>query len=141
MVTPNTPIVILSGYEDDKLVFSALEAGADGYLSKRTKPADLRAALLDVLAGGAPMTSGIARRVVRSFRQKTQAPDDETVRLTSREEEVLILLSKGYANKEIADRMSLSVDTVRSYLKRIYKKMHIRSRTQAVLQYAKSSLR
>ena len=123
--------------EDDELVFMALEAGADGYLLKRTKPEDLRAAMVDVMAGGAPMTSEVARRVVESFRRasKQMKPD---VRLTAREEEVLILLSKGYANKEIASQLSISPETVGSHLKHIYEKMHVRSRTEAVARYMTS---
>jgi DNA-binding NarL/FixJ family response regulator len=131
---PKTPIVILTASDDDEMVFLALQAGADGYLLKRTKPADLRTALLDVLGGGAPMTSEIARRVVASFRQKPRGLDD-TVSLTAREEETLLLLSKGYSNKEIADRLNLSVETVRSHLKHIYEKMHVRSRAEAVARY------
>jgi DNA-binding NarL/FixJ family response regulator len=131
---PQSRIVMLTAVDDDEMVFLALEAGADGYLLKRTKPADLRAALLDVVAGGAPMTSEIARRVVESFRQRARTRGD-VVSLTAREEEVLVLLSKGYSNKEIADRLELSVDTVRSHLKHIYEKMHVRSRTEAVIRY------
>jgi DNA-binding NarL/FixJ family response regulator len=136
-ILPQARIVMLTAVDDDEMVFLALEAGADGYLLKRTKPSDLRAALLDVLGGGAPMSSEIARRVVESFRQRAKTRG-EAVNLTSREEEVLVLLSKGYSNKEIADRIELSVDTVRSHLKHIYEKMHVRSRTQAVLRYMAS---
>jgi DNA-binding NarL/FixJ family response regulator len=136
---PQTPIVILTASDDDELVFLALEAGADGYLLKRTKPADLRAALLDVLSGGAPMTSEIARRVVASFRQKSRGRDD-SVSLTAREEETLLLLSKGYSNKEIADQLNLGVETVRSHLKHIYEKMHVRSRAEAVARYVSSKI-
>ena len=136
---PQAQIVILTAMDDDELVFLALEAGADGYLLKRTKPEDLRTALVDVLSGGAPMTSEIARRVVESFRQRARMRD-ETIRLTTREEEVLVLLSKGYSNKEIADRIQLSVDTVRSHLKHIYEKMHVRSRAEAVARYMTSKL-
>jgi|SRR5581483_5478507 DNA-binding NarL/FixJ family response regulator len=132
---PETQVVILTGVDDDELVFMALEAGADGYLLKRTKPADLQAALRDVLSGGAPMTSEIARRVVESFRRPGKSRSQPAVRLSAREEEVLILLSKGYANKEIADHMSLSVETVGSHLKHIYEKMHVRSRVEAVTRY------
>ncbi len=131
---PKTPIVMLTASDDDEMVFVALEAGADGYLLKRTKPGDLRAALLDVLSGGAPMTSEIARRVVESFRQRARGRD-ESISLTAREEETLLLLSKGYSNKEIADKLSLSVETVRSHLKHIYEKMHVRSRAEAVARY------
>jgi DNA-binding NarL/FixJ family response regulator len=131
---PKTPIVILTASDDDEMVFLALEAGADGYLLKRTKPADLRAALLDVLTGGAPMTSEIARRVVESFRQKSRGRD-ESISLTAREEETLLLLTKGYSNKEIADKLGLGIETVRSHLKHIYEKMHVRSRAEAVARY------
>jgi len=131
---PATPIVILTVLDDDELIFRALEAGADGYLLKRSKPADLRAALLDVLAGGAPMSSAIARRVVRSFRRPSANPSDEA-HLSTREIEVLGLLSRGLSNKEIADQMHLSVETVRSYLKTIYEKLHVRCRMEAVIRY------
>ena len=131
---PNTRIVILTAMNDEELVFMALEAGADGYLLKRTKPADLRTALLDVLGGGAPMTSEIARRVVESFRRAAK-PRDPVVRLSAREEEVLILLSKGYSNKEIANQLAIGTETVGSHLKHIYEKMHVRSRAEAVARY------
>ena len=131
---PETPIVMLTASDEDEILFLALESGADGYLLKRTKPADLRAALLDVLNGGAPMTSEIARHVVASFRRKTGGMDP-SVSLTAREEETLVLLTKGYSNKEIADYLHLSIETVRSHLKNIYTKMHVRSRAEAVAHY------
>jgi len=131
---PKTRIVILTAIDDDELVFPALEAGADGYLLKRTKPDDLRTALLDVFTGGAPMSSEIARRVIESFRRRAHTRDDGT-HLSTCEEEVLKLLSEGYANKEIADCLKLSVDTVRSHLKHVYEKIHVRSRTEAVARY------
>jgi DNA-binding NarL/FixJ family response regulator len=131
---PQTPIVILTVLDDDELIFRALEAGADGYLLKRSKPADLRAALLDVLAGGAPMSSAIAWRVVRSFRRPPANPQNQA-HLSTREIEVLGLLSRGLSNKEIADQMRLSIETVRSYLKTIYDKLHVHCRTEAVMRY------
>lgn len=139
---PSTPIVILTALDDDELIFRALEAGADGYLLKRSRPADLRAALLDVLNGGAPMSSAIARRVVRSFRRPSANPSNEA-HLSTREIEVLGLLSRGLSNKEIADEMRLSFETVRSYLKTIYEKLHVRCRTEAVIRYkaTRSTLR
>lgn len=135
---PKLPIVILTTSDDDEVIFRALEAGADGYLLKRTKPAELRGALLDALSGGAPMNSEIARRVVESFRQKGRKRDD-AVALTAREEETLVWLTKGYSNKEIADKLNLSVETVRSHLKHIYEKMHVRSRAEAVAHYMSGS--
>ncbi len=134
VLLPATPIVILTVLDDDELIFRALEAGADGYLLKRSKPADLRAALLDVLNGGAPMSSAIARRVVRSFQRPPADPRNEA-HLSTREIEVLGLLSRGLSNKEIADQMRLSVETVRSYLKTIYEKLHVHCRTEAVIRY------
>jgi DNA-binding NarL/FixJ family response regulator len=132
---PATPIVILTVLDDDELIFRALEAGADGYLLKRSKPADLQAALLEVLAGGAPMSSAIARRVVRSFRRPPVNPCNKAP-LSPRETEALGLLSCGLSNKEIADQMRLSIETVRSYLKTIYEKLHVHCRTEAVMRYA-----
>ncbi len=131
---PKSLIVILTASDDDELVFLALEAGADGYLLKRTQPEEMRAALFDVLGGGAPMTSEVARLVVASFRQKSRAPED-AVRLSAREEEILVLLTKGYSNKEIAERLALGVETVRSHLKHAYEKLHVRSRAEAVGRY------
>jgi DNA-binding NarL/FixJ family response regulator len=134
---PETQILILTAMDDQELVFMALEAGADGYLLKRTKPMDLRAALLDVLRGGAPMTSQIARRVIESFRRKAKARD-ESVRLSVREEQILLLLSQGYPNKLIADKLGLSIDTVCSHLKHVFGKLHVNSRTEAVVRYMAS---
>jgi DNA-binding NarL/FixJ family response regulator len=134
---PETQIVILTAMDDQELVFLALEAGADGYLLKRTKPADLRAALLDVLGGGAPMTSQIARRVIESFRQKARLRDD-SARLSVREEQILLLLSQGYSNKLIAGKLDLSIDTVCSHLKHVFNKLHVSSRTEAVVRYIAS---
>ena len=134
---PRTQIVILTAMDDEELVFMALEAGADGYLLKRTKPSDLRDALLDVLGGGAPMTSEIARRVIEAFRNKGKARD-ESLRLSVREEQILVLLSKGYANKMIADQLKLSIDTVCHHLKHVFEKMHVSSRTEAVVRYMAS---
>lgn len=134
---PQTQIVILTAMDDQELVFLALEAGADGYLLKRTKPSDLRTALLDVLGGGAPMTSQIARRVIESFRQKAKIRD-ESARLSVREEQILMLLSQGYSNKAIAGKLDLSIDTVCSHLKHVFYKLHVSSRTEAVVRYMAS---
>lgn len=131
---PETQIIILTALNDRELVFLALEAGADGYLLKRTKPSELRAALLDVVGGGAPMTSQIARRVIESFRRKATI-SDKSMRLTEREEQILLLLSEGHSNKLIAAKIGLSLDTVCSHLKNIFRKMHVNSRTEAALRF------
>lgn len=133
-VIPDSRVLILTASDDEEMVFPALEAGADGYLLKHSTPDELHQALLDILQGGVPMTSGIARRVAGFFRRRGKARD-EVVRLSQRETEVLDLLSKGFVNKEIADRLSLSVETIRSYLKNIYEKMHVHSRAEAVAKY------
>ncbi|HXT11692.1 MAG TPA: response regulator transcription factor [Candidatus Angelobacter sp.] len=135
---PKIPILILTVSADTQTVFRALEAGADGYLLKRSRPDQLQTAIQDVLEGGAPMTSEIARRVVASFRQRATKRDG-TTGLTPREEEVLGYLSKGFANKEIAAKMSVSYETVRDHLRNIYEKLHVHSRTEAVARYLGSS--
>jgi DNA-binding NarL/FixJ family response regulator len=134
---PEIQIVILTAMDDQELVFMALEAGADGYMLKRTKPSDLRNALLDVLGGGAPMTNQIARRVIESFRRKVKV-QNESSRLSLREEQILQLLSQGYANKSIADKLSISIDTVCSHLKHVFNKLHVSSRTEAAIRYMAS---
>ena len=134
---PHSRILILSEVEDDDVVFRALQAGADGYLLKRIKPADLRTAVVDVTQGGAPMTSQIARRVVELFHRRPRSPL-ETVRLTPREEETLMLLSQGHSNKEIADKLLVGIETIRTHLKKVYEKMHVRSRSEAVAHYVAS---
>lgn len=131
---PETQIIILTAMDDQELVFMALEAGADGYLLKRTKPAELRNSLLNVVGGGVPMTSQIARRVIESFRRKGKKTP-ESARLTLREEQILLQLSQGYSNKQIADKLNLSIATVCSHLKRVFSKLHVSSRTEAVVRY------
>jgi DNA-binding NarL/FixJ family response regulator len=134
---PHIKIVILTAMNDEELIFMALEGGADGYLLKCTESVELRKSLLDVLGGGAPMTSEIARRVVESFRIKAKSQDDSTS-LSVREKQILLLLCKGYPNKIIATKMDVKVDTVCQHLKHIYEKMHVRSRTEAIVAYLSS---
>jgi DNA-binding NarL/FixJ family response regulator len=131
---PDLPIVMLTVFEDSDKVFKALEAGACGYLVKRTPPQDLLEALRQVQGGGAPMTGRVARMVVQSFRRMGASKRD-TENLTPRELEILELLAKGDLCKEIADKLGLSLRTVHTHLKNIYEKLHVRSRTQAVLKY------
>ena len=136
---PEVQIVILTAMDNQELLFTALEAGADGYLLKRTKPADLRRALLDVLSGGVPMTSQIARRLIESFR-KHPKNKDESLNLSPREEQILELVSKGHSNKLIADKLDMSFETVCTHLKRVFKKLHVKSRTEAAICYINSKM-
>ena len=136
---PEVQIVILTAMDNQELLFMALEAGADGYLLKRTKAVDLRRALLDVLGGGVPMTSQIARRLIESFRKNPKNRDD-SLNLSPREEQILQLVSKGHSNKLIADNLGMSFDTVRTHLKRVFKKLHVKSRTEAAMSYINSKM-
>lgn len=133
---PETQFVMLTVYEDADHIFDALKAGASGYLLKQTPRNELLAALKQVHAGGSPMTSNIARKVVQSFQQSTQTAPSEAADLSAREREVLDLLARGYLYKEIADTLSISLPTVNTYIRRIYEKLHVRSRAQAVARYA-----
>jgi DNA-binding NarL/FixJ family response regulator len=133
---PSLQILILTVYEDNERVFGALKAGASGYLLKRSDPADILHAIQEVKQGGAPMSSQIARRVVQSFRETANGTLKDQ-KLSQREEEILQHLSKGYSTKEIADRLSVSVNTVRTHLQHIYEKLHVRSRTEAVVKFLK----
>jgi DNA-binding NarL/FixJ family response regulator len=130
---PAVQILILTVYADNDRIFGALKAGASGYLLKRADPADILLAVQDVKHGGAPMSSQIARRVVRSFREAPRDPREDE-KLSQGEERILQQLSKGYSNKEIAEHLSLSVNTVRAHLRSIYDKLHVRSRTEALLK-------
>jgi DNA-binding NarL/FixJ family response regulator len=133
---PDTQVLMLTVYEDSESIFRALRAGASGYLLKRCEPEQLLEAIRDILHGGSPMTSQIARKVVQEFRA-SEAAENLSSKLTEREAEVLDYLAKGYANKEIADKLGLSLPTVRSHLRSIYDKLHVRSRTEAVAKYFK----
>lgn len=135
---PKVQILIVTVHADNDRVFSALQAGASGYLLKRTTPAELLEAISDVMRGGAPMTGEIARKVIASF-QRADTPIAPGERLTRREEEILALLTHGYSNKEIADRINLSFDTVRTHLRHIYEKLHVRSRTEAATKYLRTA--
>jgi DNA-binding NarL/FixJ family response regulator len=137
VLVPAARILILTASDDEDLVFPALEAGADGYLLKQVEPTVLRAALVDLLSGGVPMTSGIARRVAEYFRSRAKSRD-QLSRLSPREKELLVLLSKGYSNKEIAEKLLLSVETIHGYVKNVYEKMHVHSRAQAVAKFMSS---
>lgn len=131
---PELLIVMVTVYTDHDKIFDALKAGACGYLLKCSSPQEVRQAILDVRKGGAPMSPEIARRVVETF-HRSRPKAEEAVHLSKRETEVLELLAEGLGNKEIADRLGLSTETVRAYLKTIYDKLHVRSRTEAALKY------
>ena len=133
---PDTQFVMITVYEDANHVFNALSAGASGYLLKQTRRNELIDALKDVHAGGSPMSSQIARKVVQNFHRTETQNDGETVELSPREREVLELLARGYLYKEIAEMLKISVQTVNTYIRRIYEKLHVRSRAQAVAKYA-----
>ncbi len=136
---PDLLVIMVTVYRDNDRIFDALKAGACGYLLKRSSPAEVRQAILDVKNGGAPMSAEIARRVVEAFHQPKAAQAAESTpevpHLSKRETEILDLLAQGLANKEIADRLALSTETVRAHLKRIYDKLHVHSRTEAALRY------
>lgn len=132
---PATPVIVLTVYEDSEHIFRALKAGACGYLLKRSEPEEVLDAIKDAAAGGSPMSSQIARRVVLSFHEPIKGPNE--VKLTERENEILSCLANGFANKEIADKMNISVPTVRTHLRHIYEKLHVRSRTEAILKFLK----
>jgi len=131
---PTLQVLMLTVYEDSESLFNSLKAGASGYLLKRTASARLLEAIQDVSDGGAPMTPQLARRVVQFFTKPDDA-DASVAKLTPGEREFLDQLAKGYAYKEIADRMNISIDTVRSYVRTVYEKLHVHSRTEAVVKY------
>jgi DNA-binding NarL/FixJ family response regulator len=127
---PFLHIVMLTVYEDAERIFESLTAGATGYLLKRTPPAELLEAIRDVHSGGAPMSSQIARKVVQSFH--AAPPASETAELSPREQEILGWLAQGFLIKEVADRLGIGFDTVRTHIRRIYEKLQVHSRAQAV---------
>lgn len=137
---PELQVIMVTVYRDLDQIFAALKAGASGYLLKRSTPEEVRQAIRDVRSGGAPMSAEIARRVVEAFHQPviSDAPGSEDVKLSKRETEILEHLTKGLANKEIADRLDISVETVRVHLRRVYEKLHVHSRTEAAMKFRDS---
>ncbi len=130
---PRVEIVMLTVYDDSDRIFQALQMGASGYLLKRATADEIVEAIQTVVRGGAPMSSYIARKVVHSFRHPGPARASEG--LSKRETDVLAYVAQGYTNKEIAHTLGLSVETVRAYLKTIYTKLHVHSRTQAAMKF------
>jgi len=131
---PETQVIMLTVYEDTDNIFSALQAGANGYLLKRTKSPELLEAILEVHRGGSPMTTHIARKVTQSFQKAGPSPQ-ATENLSQREQEVLDCLSQGFLYKEIAEKLGISYETVHTYIRRIYEKLQVRTRTEAVAKF------
>jgi len=129
---PTVPVMMLTAYDNPEKIFESLRAGACGYLLKRTSLAEVLEAIQEMHRGGSPMSTQIARRVVASLHQPT--PKAATA-LTEREEQILARLAKGFSNKEIADLLNVSLETVRTHLRHIYEKLHVHSRTEAVVRY------
>lgn len=136
-LAPNTQVLMLTVFDNTDTIFNSLAAGASGYLLKPISAAQLLSAVKDVYAGGAPMTSDIARKVVQTFKQPVPA-SGEAENLTPREQEVIDFLAKGYLYKEIAEQLKISYGTVHTYVERIFKKLHVRSRAQAVAKYLRA---
>lgn len=134
---PELQVIILTVYKDTELILRALKAGASGYLLKRAPTDEVLRAITEVRSGGAPMTGEIARLVVQSF-QSQPAGELEEQGLSRRETEILSLLSEGITNKEIALRLGISAETVRTHLGRIYEKLHVQGRTEAVTKYLRA---
>jgi DNA-binding NarL/FixJ family response regulator len=133
---PTTQIIVLTVYEDSEHIFRALKAGASGYLLKRAEPDEVLEAIRNAREGGAPMSSQVAYQVVRSFHEPAPKGLDTTA-LTDREKEILTFLSQGFANKELAEKLQIGVPTVRTHLRHIYEKLHVRSRSEAIVKYLK----
>jgi DNA-binding NarL/FixJ family response regulator len=137
VLLPATQVMMLTVYEDTENIFNALAAGASGYMLKRTPGKELLEAIISVKNGGSPMTAHIARKVVLSFQKSSgqQKAADELSELSEREQQVLDLLSQGLIYKEIADKLSISYETVHTYIRRIYEKLQVRTRTEAVAKF------
>jgi DNA-binding NarL/FixJ family response regulator len=135
-LVPEAQVVMLTVYEDTDNIFNALAAGAAGYMLKRTKGAELLEAIREVHSGGSPMTTHIARKVTQSF-QRVGPSTQPTENLSEREQEVLDCLSQGFLYKEIAEKLGISYETVHTYIRRIYEKLQVRTRTEAVAKFLK----
>ena len=137
---PGTQVMMLTVYEDTENIFNALAAGASGYMLKRTPAKELLDAIREVLRGGSPMTTHIARKVVQSFQKSAGAQQaaNEISALSEREQQVLDLLAQGLIYKEIGEKLNISYETVHTYIRRIYEKLQVRTRTEAVAKFLKT---
>jgi DNA-binding NarL/FixJ family response regulator len=131
---PELQVLMLTAFEDSDLIFNSLRAGASGYLLKRMVPTELIQAIEQVHFGGAPMSMCVARKVVDHFHQIVQ-PASEVEKLSKREQEVISLLAKGYLYRQISDSLGISLGSVRTYLQRIYEKLHVQTRTEATVKF------
>jgi DNA-binding NarL/FixJ family response regulator len=136
VLMPEAQVLMLTVFDDTDQIFRALAAGASGYLLKRLSPKKLVEAIEDVCSGGSPMSAPIARKVVQSFKT-VPVVGDESVDLSPRERSVLDGLAEGLAYKQIADQLGVSIHTVRNYIRRIYQKLHVCTRTEAVAKFLK----
>jgi len=133
---PNLPALVLTIYEDDKRIFDAICAGACGYLLKKTPPARLLECLREAVSGGAPMSPEVARKVIALFRE-VRPPESADYQLSPHEIRLLKLLIEGHSYKTAAAELRVSVNTIRFHIRSIYEKLHVHSRTQAVMKYFK----
>jgi DNA-binding NarL/FixJ family response regulator len=131
---PQMDVLILTMYEESDLIFESLRAGATGYLLKNMPPAELVAAVVQARMGGSPLSMRIARKIVGHFREIKKS-DSEKETLTRRENEILSLLAKGALYKEIADQLQISINTVRVHIQNVYEKLHVHSRSQAIMRF------
>jgi DNA-binding NarL/FixJ family response regulator len=138
-VNSNVKILMLTVFDDNKNVFDAIRNGANGYVLKKTPPAKLLEYIQEAASGGAPMTASIATQVLKMFSQITPS-QNEDYNLSDREKQVLQLLVDGYSYKMIASEMFISIDTVRSHIKKIYEKLHVNSKSEAVAKAFKDKL-
>ncbi len=138
-IRPATEVIMFTVFQDDEKIYKSLEAGASGYLLKDTPPLKLYEAIKDVILGGAPMTPGIARRVLERFK-KAPADRSSEFNLSKRETEIVSLLAKGYTYKKIAGDCFISIDTVRGHLKNIYAKLQVNSGREAVAIVLKNKM-
>ena len=134
---PRTEVLIFTVYEDSREIFQALEAGASGYLLKRSATSELLNAIHNLMKGEVPMTADIARKIIKSFQKKQPIPSEriQDGALTSRELEILQMLARGLSTKEIARECSISFTTANSHLKNIYHKLHVHTRVEAVMKF------
>jgi DNA-binding NarL/FixJ family response regulator len=132
VLEPAMQFMMFTVYENNEQVFEALKAGASGYLLKKTPPTEIIAAVKELYAGGSPMSAPIARKLVSLFQNQQTRQTPEAALLTTREKEVLELLAKGLLYKEIADKLSIGFGTVRQHLYRVYEKLHVQNKTEAI---------